>query len=328
MVPTNFLMVILSLASDCTRIIHRPSSGFGYSYRPVYNSPGDFLRMHLRVMTEQDIPVGLRLNTLSGWNQTAVDWHRFLDNSPGGCFVMEHDSKVVGTATTISYENRFAWIGMVLVDPEYRKQGIGTELLRKTIEYLDQLHIPTVKLDATPLGKPLYQKLGFVPEFEIERLVLKRPSEAASTALRLTRTHVGKVEMEPVVRIDREVFGANRGFLLHSLFREAPELALSVREDGPPQAYAFGRRGAFADHLGPWTATSRESAEELLRGFLARSSRETLIVDCVKSNVVACELLSACGFAPSRPLTRMTRGPNTFPGSPDLMWAILGPEFG
>src|SRR6516164_8643857 len=209
MVPTNFLMVILSLASDCTRIIHRPSSGFGYSYRPVYNSPGDFLRMHLRVMTEQDIPVGLRLNTLSGWNQTAVDWHRFLDNSPGGCFVMEHDSKVVGTATTISYENRFAWIGMVLVDPEYRTRGIGTQLLRKTVEYLDQRCIPTMKLDATPLGKPLYQKLGFVPEFEIERLVLKRTSEAASATLGSICTQVGKVEMEQVVGMDREVFGAN-----------------------------------------------------------------------------------------------------------------------
>ena len=284
--------------------------------------------MHLRVMTEQDIPVGLRLNTLSGWNQTAVDWHRFLDNSPGGCFVMEHDSKVVGTATTISYENRFAWIGMVLVDPEYRKQGIGTELLRKTIEYLDQRHIRTMKLDATPLGKPLYQKLGFVPEFEIERLVLKRTSEAASATLGSICTQVGKVEMEQVVRMDREVFGANRGFLLRSLFREAPELALTVQEDGAPRSYAFGRRGAFADHLGPWTATSRGSAEVLLQGFLARSSRETVIVDCVKSNVVACELLNACGFATSRPLTRMTRGPNTFPARPDLMCAILGPEFG
>src|SRR5437016_13692847 len=78
--------------------------------------------MRLRIMTKQDIPAGLRLNTLSGWNQTAVDWDRFLANSPRGCFVMEDDTQVVGTAATISYENRFAWIGMVLVDPEYQKQ--------------------------------------------------------------------------------------------------------------------------------------------------------------------------------------------------------------
>src|SRR5215470_16986887 len=100
--------------------------------------------MRLRMMHEQDVPAGLRLNTLAGWNQTAADWRRFLGNSPRGCFVMEHDGKVIGTATTICYENRFAWIGMVLVDPDYRKQGIGTQLLKRTIDYLDQVHIVTM----------------------------------------------------------------------------------------------------------------------------------------------------------------------------------------
>ena len=51
--------------------------------------------MRLRIMTEQDVPGGVRLNTLSGWNQTAADWRRFLENSPRACFVMEHDGKVV-----------------------------------------------------------------------------------------------------------------------------------------------------------------------------------------------------------------------------------------
>lgn len=284
--------------------------------------------MRLRLMTEPDIPAGLHLSALAGWNQTAVDWRRFLDNSPAGCFVMEHATNVVGTATTISYENRFAWIGMVLVDPEYRKRGIGTELLKKTVEYLDQRHLPTMKLDATPLGKPLYEKLGFVTEFEIERLILKRPSKAVSIAPPPACSPVGEAEIELIVRMDREVFGADRGFLLRSLFSEASDLALTVREDGAPRCYAFARRGAFADHLGPWMATSRASAEVLLQGFLAKSSREIVIVDCVKSNAAALELLSACGFTPSRPLTRMARGPNAFPGTPDSMCAILGPEFG
>ena len=284
--------------------------------------------MRLRVMTGRDIPAGLRLNTLAGWNQTAVDWHRFLDLSPDGCFVMEHDTKVVGTATTISYEKRFAWIAMVLVDPEYRKQGIGTQLLTKTVEYLDQCDMPTMKLDATPLGKPLYEKMGFVSEFEIERLILKRPAKRVSTVPRSAGSPLDATEVEQIVRMDREVFGADRGFLLRSLFGEAPELALTVREEGRPRGYAFGRRGAFADHLGPWMATSRASAEALLHGFLAKSSRDIVIVDCVKSNAAALELLSACGFTPSRPLTRMARGPNVFPGRPDSMCAILGPEFG
>src|SRR5262249_51209997 len=84
---------------------------------------GESLHMRLRVMTESDLASGVRLNTLAGWNQTAGDWSRFLARSPRGCFVVEDGTKVVGTATTVCYEDRFAWIGMVLVDPEYRKQG-------------------------------------------------------------------------------------------------------------------------------------------------------------------------------------------------------------
>ena len=69
---------------------------------------------HLRLMTDADIPAGMRLKDLAGWNQTASDWERFLRASPAGCFVAESGGRVRGTAATIVYEGRFAWIGMVL----------------------------------------------------------------------------------------------------------------------------------------------------------------------------------------------------------------------
>jgi GNAT superfamily N-acetyltransferase len=284
--------------------------------------------MRLRIMTEQDIPGGVRLNTLSGWNQTAADWRRFLENSPRGCFVMEHEGRVIGTAATLPYESRFAWIGMVLVDPEYRKQGIGTDLLKKAIDHLDSSGIATMKLDATPQGKPIYTKLGFVEEYEIERWILKREPGAISTTPVSTRAALNETEREQIFEADKEFFGGDRSFLLRALSDEAPEFAATVWEDGLAQGYAFGRRGLFADHLGPWMARNREAAKKILRGFLAKSSRETLIVDCMKSNSVSVELLGACGFVPSRPLTRMVHGRNTYAGKPDLFCAILGPEFG
>jgi len=279
-------------------------------------------------MNEQDVPDGLRLNTLAGWNQTAADWRRFLGNSPGGCFVMEHDGKVIGTATTVFYENRFAWIGMVLVDSEFRKRGIGTELLKKTIEHLDDASIHTMKLDATPQGKPIYAKLGFIEEYEIERWMLKRPHAKTSAKPVATCGPLSEVQKQRVFQLDKALFGADRGFLLRALCEESPELAAAVWEDESLQGYAFGRAGLFADHLGPWMARTRPAAEGLLQEFLAKSSHETLIVDCMKSNSMAVELLRGFGFAPSRALTRMFRGPNSYPGRPELFCAILGPEFG
>jgi hypothetical protein len=74
----------------------------------------------IRAMTPADISIGMRLKDAAGWNQTKEDWERFLQASPEGCFVAEWNGEVAGTVTTITYENRFAWIGMVLVHPELR----------------------------------------------------------------------------------------------------------------------------------------------------------------------------------------------------------------
>jgi GNAT superfamily N-acetyltransferase len=274
-------------------------------------------------MTPADIAAGMRLKDIAGWNQTGTDWERFLRTSPEGCFVAEVDGKVVGTATTIVYGGRLAWIGMVLVDPDYRGRGIGTELLERTVEYLDARRVPTMKLDATPQGKSIYARLGFVAEYEIERWELCRPSGSATAP-----AASAAVELEEILRVDRDIFGADRSELLRSLDREAPAFTLATHVPGRLTGYALGRRGSRADQLGPWMARDEASARELLEEFLRRSGRETVFVDCLRENPFARRVLCQHGFQFTRPLTRMYRGPNTHPGRPELLCAALGPEFG
>jgi GNAT superfamily N-acetyltransferase len=310
-------------------------------------------------MTMADVAAGMRLKDFAGWNQTSADWERFLSASPDGCFVAEAVGRVVGTVTTIVYQGRFAWIGMVLVDPAFRGRGIGTRLLNRAIEYLDSRSIPTLKLDATPQGKPLYEKLGFLSEYEVDRWTLDRPARGAAPrelgvppppghgvvglsghrgvpktnpqsaiVYRQSAIIIGPPDLDGVLELDREVFGADRSALLRTLASAAPDFTLAVRERGGLAGYAFGRRGSVADHLGPWTAQQESVARELLDEFLLRSSRDRIFVDCLKSNPWAKGLLRARGFEFSRPLTRMFRGPNHHPGRPEWFCAVLGPEFG
>ena len=285
--------------------------------------------MRLRGMTKADIPAGMRLKEIAGWNQTAADWQRFLDSSPEGCFVAEIEGQVRGTVTTISFENRFAWIGMVLVDPDFRGRGIGTRLLERAIEHVDGLKIPAIKLDATPQGKPLYEKLRFLPEYEIGRWSRRRfPHEAAESASFGAREVISQELLETICKFDREIFGADRGFLLKSVHADAPDFTVGILHSGRLEGYAFGRRGSFADHLGPWMATDASTARQLLETFFAHSSREIQVVDCLNSRSFAGDLLKSSGFSYTRPLIRMFRGSNDYPGRPELLCSILGPEFG
>ncbi|HVO79586.1 MAG TPA: GNAT family N-acetyltransferase [Terriglobales bacterium] len=279
------------------------------------------MSVRLRKMTMSDVPEALRLKDLAGWNQTAADWERFLSASPGGCFAAEQEGRLVGTSATIIYEGRFAWIGMVIVHPDYRGQGIGRNLLKRAVQYLDKQCVPCMKLDATPQGRPLYERFGFVSEYEIERWMLKRAGHTRAKVADGTAQ-----DIEDVIQLDRKIFGADRGALLRSLALGEPEFTLVVRQGAEIAGYAFGRHGALADHLGPWMARNQDTAAMLVDEFLRRSGREMVFADCLHPWAVA--LLKAHGFEFSRPLTRMFRGANQYPGQPELLAAVLGPEFG
>ena len=123
----------------------------------------------IRLLEEADMPAAMRLKNLARWNQTESDWLRLLKLEPAGCFAACVDDLVVATATTTRYGSELAWIGMVLVDPEFRRRGIASGLMNAALDYLDQAGTRTVKLDATPDGQPVYEALGFERELLIER---------------------------------------------------------------------------------------------------------------------------------------------------------------
>lgn len=281
----------------------------------------------LRPMTCEDIAAGMELVRAAGWNQTEADWKRFLEAGRPGCFVAEVEREVSGTVATIIYDDELAWIGMVLVSPRHRGRGIGTNLLKLALEHLDSHGPLTIKLDATPLGKPIYERCGFVPECEMERwmrtsIPLSPPGHRAAVQ--------GEADagLEDIVAMDRDAFGANRSALLRSLHRDASEFTAAIWKEGTLAGYVLGRHGSQADQLGPWIAQDQNIARELLQRFLSHSTCEHVIADCLKSNSSALELLRSEGFEFSRPLTRMVRGKSHRTERPEMIYAIVGPEFG
>src|SRR6185369_2196058 len=123
--------------------------------------------INIRLLFESDIPAAMQLKEAAGWNQTEEDWRRLLTLEPNGCFAAVKDGRLVGTTTTTTYGNDLAWIGMVLVDPQERRQGIARTLMNVAMDYLNG-KVASVKLDATAQGKPVYEKLGFQVESQVE----------------------------------------------------------------------------------------------------------------------------------------------------------------
>lgn len=125
--------------------------------------------VEIKLLREAYLPAALKLEEREMWNQTARDWNRLLTLNPDGCFGAFCGEGLIGTVTVMTYGQNLAWIGMMIVAQEYRGRGIGKQLMLAALHYCESRNIATVKLDATPAGRPLYQSLGFLPELPLER---------------------------------------------------------------------------------------------------------------------------------------------------------------
>lgn len=279
----------------------------------------------LRLMREGDLSQALCLSSLVGWNQTERDWKMLYEVGGYGCFSAIMQDKLVGTVTTIRYHEKIAWIGMLLVDPGHRKQGIGGSLIRAAVDHCREA-VDQVCLDATPQGRRLYDRLGFQERFTLHRLVfekIKTPVSKPGYCLPLTVN-----SLEDILEFDARVFGVARRNLLPHLWINYPHLAYTLYERGDLVGFCLGREGRQFTHIGPVEADNESSAQTLIESALAASRQAAVILDVPAYQHSWMLWLESMGFRTQRPLIRMGLGVSGFDLQPENQYAIAGPEIG
>jgi ribosomal protein S18 acetylase RimI-like enzyme len=278
--------------------------------------------IEIRLLFESDIPAAMQLKDAAGWNQTEKDWYRLLALEPNGCFAAVRDGHLVGTTTTTTYGTDLGWIGMVLVDPQQRHQGIATRLMNVAMNYLKD-KVATVKLDATAEGKPLYEKLGFRVESVLERWI--GSSHARNEQSRNVLDHNAIREL---LALDRLAFDADRSTLLETLIDDAyvPPVLLRAA-DRTLSGYALARSGTRADYVGPVVAKGPQHVESLLDLTLSGMPGRRVYIDCNTECDAGTSVLSDRGFIKERDLIRMSTGAQAVKTRP-FVFAIAGPEVG
>jgi len=276
----------------------------------------------VREMTVADIAFGMRLKEQAGWNQVEADWWRLLDLQPDGCFVAEIEGTPVGMVTSCRF-GAVAWIAMMLVDASHRRRGVGKTLMLRAMDWLDAQGVRSVRLDATALGRPLYESLGFKAEATYVRYQgLLAPADAAPD--------IGNVPVadvfEGVSVLDRAVTGADRTRLLRSLAREHPDAFKVARERGEVVGFLMARPGANARQVGPCIGDD-VAAPRLLEDARRRYAGETVILDVCRGHARATQLVESWGLTPARELIRMGCGPRVEEDA-DRLWVSAGAEKG
>jgi GNAT superfamily N-acetyltransferase len=295
----------------------------------------------IRALTSEDVGGAFRLSTAAGWNQQVDDWRMLLRLAPAGAFAAVVDTAVVGTAVGIDYGG-FGWIAMMLVDPAYRGRGLGQRLLEAAMNAVPS---DRIRLDATPLGRPLYRRCGFEVEATLSRHVSDGSSRRSATNSNVCDNSRGVrrltvSDLDTVIDVDSAVFGGTQRAVLDWAFRAAPQYAFIVRSDNGSVHYCLGRQGRLFDQIGPVVASDEDVAHALVNAALAAAGDRPVVVDVFDSDTSFSDGLHRRGFSIQRPLIRMcrtagsTREQRARVRTPSLPvsarareFAIFGPEF-
>jgi GNAT superfamily N-acetyltransferase len=278
--------------------------------------------VRIRAMTVADIPLGMRLKEQAGWNQVASDWRRLLDLQPDGCFVAEINGIPAGTVTTCRF-GLVAWVAMMLVHESFRSRGIGRALMIRALDELDAAGVCSIRLDATSLGRPLYESLEFVAEASFARyLGVLPPSHGPPNSNEIRAFEL----LDGVAPLDLQVTGTDRAWLLKRLADEYPASLRVAIETGEITGFLLSRPGSKARRIGPCIAGER-AGPFLLDQARRMYASEAVTIDIPVENPPAAALATSWGLGVTGLLTRMGRGPRV---TEDLarLWASAGPEKG
>ncbi len=97
--------------------------------------------------------------------------HENLGNDGYIMWLAIDNNSIIGTSSTSFYflppnskrkNGKVAYIGNIFTYPQYRKQGIGAKLFSLVLNESIDYGCKEIILDASDMGRPLYEKFGFI----------------------------------------------------------------------------------------------------------------------------------------------------------------------
>ena len=179
------------------------------------------------------------------------------------------DNKIVGIGSSIKFKNS-AWLAHIIVDQEFRGQGIGYKIVNHLINKLYDDKIQTISLIATKIGEPLYYKVGFkdVNEYSVLKndTILKSFNKASNII-----PFEGKY-LTSILALDKKISGEDRNNLLKNHIQNS---LLYLNENNDLTGYYLPSL-----EEGTILANDVKSGIELLKVKILTNNKITIPIEC------------------------------------------------
>ena len=276
----------------------------------------------LRPASDQDVPAVHALSLEVGWPHRLKDY-RFLLGLGRASVALDGAGRIGGCAAWWPFGPDVATIGIVIVSPALQGRGLGRRLMDRAIAEAGPRRI---RLIATEAGRPLYERMGFVPAGALRQHqgIAKRPPGGRIDPLRVRSA--GPADRAAIAALDSVASCAHRQPLLDAL--AAGGQGLVHESGGRITGYAYTRpfgRGAL---LGPLVAEDDRAALALADAAVEAAEGAFLRMDLPFADGPLREWILACGLAEVADALPMVRGIPASPSGPARIYALAAQALG
>jgi ribosomal protein S18 acetylase RimI-like enzyme len=269
----------------------------------THTAAHDFL---VRPMTPGEVELSLEWAASEGWNPGKHDARCFRAADSNGFFIGILRGEPIGCISAVAYDERFGFIGLYRVKPEFRGMGFGIRIWQHGTAYLGDRN---VGLDGVVAQQANYRKSGFRLAY---RNIRYQGVVAGMASARVSR--VTDLSFAQLNDYDRRFFLASRAGFLTEWVSQADSVALAVVEYARITGYGVLRACLAGYKIGPLFADTEHIAEELLGALAASVSGQLITLDVPEANPAAVALAERHGMTSIFETARMyTKEPPALP---------------
>lgn len=258
-----------------------------------------------RTLRRDEMALIIDMAAAEGWNPGLHDGDAFHASDPDGFLVAESAGRVLGCISAVAYGQDFGFIGLFIVAPHWRGQGVGSFLWTAGMERLSGR---VVGLDGVPAQQDYYRRKGFELAWRNARFAgVAQPS---AQALDARIVPLDSVDVAALCADDRRVFPAPREAFWRAWLAMPGARGLAWMEQGHVAGWGVIRPCREGYKIGPLVAERSDIAGALYDALSRQvSAGSAVFLDIPLPNKDALELVQERRLQCVFETARMYRGP-------------------
>lgn len=224
-----------------------------------------------------------------GWNPGPFDADVYYAADPNGFYGFFVEDKLIAGGAIVSYDNKFGFMGLFIVKPEFRGKEIGRKLwYQRRDTLLKRLNdSASIGMDGVVAMQPFYEKGGFKIAFRDERY------EKIGIAFNVDKniSPITDKDFKSILEYDKQCFGFSRPQFLKPWLALPGNKTFKYTEEGKLKGFAIIRKAVKGYKVCPLFADNNIIAEELYKACLNSVVGEPLYLDIPVTNKEAVNLI-------------------------------------